>query len=92
MRTAVRGRQSGHEPSVGFGRVVQRPAQPEHGAARRRFLTGRQAPRNAADGHQNDANAWNEKNTQKPNQYKSPSSTILSNGELDMVVKFSLSF
>lgn len=51
MRTAVGRRQSGHEPPVGFGRVVQRSAQPEHRSARRRFLTGRQAPRYTADGH-----------------------------------------
>lgn len=54
MRTAVGRRQSGHEPPVGFGRVIQRSAQPEHRSARRRFLAGRQAPRYSADGHQND--------------------------------------
>lgn len=66
MRTAVGRRQSGHEPPVGFGRVVQRSAQPEHGTARRRFLSRRQPPRYAADGHQNDANAWNEKIKKTP--------------------------
>jgi len=55
MRTAVRRRQSGNEPPVGFGRVVQRSAQPEHRAARRRLLAGRQSPRYTADGHKNHA-------------------------------------
>lgn len=61
VRTAVGRWQSGYEPPVGLGRVVQRSAQTEHCAARRRFLARRQAPRYTTDGYQNDTYTCNER-------------------------------